>query len=129
MANRAVFDAICEDVAGGMLVSAACEKHGVDRSTVWRWCADDEELRTAYARVRGMQIESMADEIMQISDDAPTSSEGIQKARLRVDTRKFLMAKIAPRIYGDKLDVTSDGMPLGLSGLLAGTFPKKFTDE
>lgn len=33
----------------------------------------------------------------------------MQRSRLRVDTRKFLMAKMKPKKYGDKVDLTSGG--------------------
>lgn len=35
--------------------------------------------------------------------------------RLQIDTRKFLMAKMKPKRYGDKLDLTSDGEKLGVA--------------
>jgi hypothetical protein len=44
-------------------------------------------------------------------------SVAVQRDRLGVDTRKWLVSKIAPKIYGEKLDLTSDGK--GLSALLA----------
>ena len=67
----------------------------------------------------------MADEILDISDDGSNdymavtrkdeseawqlNGENIQRSRLRVETRKWLMAKMKPKVYGEKLDVTSDG--------------------
>ena len=37
------------------------------------------------------------------------NSAAVQRDRLRVDTRKFLMGKLAPRIYGDKQTVEHTG--------------------
>lgn len=67
-------------------------------------------------------MEVWADEIVEIADDSTldvvtkegrngatyqaVDQENIQRARLRVDTRKFLMAKIAPSSFGDKVEVT-----------------------
>jgi hypothetical protein len=32
----------------------------------------------------------------------------VQKQSLRVDTRKWLLSKMAPKKYGDKLELTGD---------------------
>lgn len=36
----------------------------------------------------------------------------VQRDRLRVDTLKWYCAKLAPRTYGDKIDLTSGGEPI-----------------
>lgn len=58
----------------------------------------------------------MADEIMEISD-APvgstqtgaTDSGAVQKQRLQVDTRKWLLSKLLPKKYGEKVDLNHQG--------------------
>ena len=40
-------------------------------------------------------------------------NEAVQRSVLRVNAIKFYVSKIAPRRYGDKLDVTSDGEKVG----------------
>lgn len=124
MSDRAVFDAICEEVRKGALVQNACKANNIGTSTLHRWLDESEELRELYARVRIEQAHAMAEAIVDIADTCGEDANGINKARARMDARKFLVAKIAPKIYGDKLDVTSDGKELTLSALLAGTFKK-----
>jgi hypothetical protein len=54
----------------------------------------------------------LADEILEIADDIAGDPA---RDRLRLDTRKWLMSKIAPKVYGDKLDLTHaapDGGPV-----------------
>lgn len=67
----------------------------------------------------------MAEDILDIADDGTNdymmrerpdgteyelvNSEHIQRSRLRVDTRKWLMAKMKPKKYGEKLDLTTKG--------------------
>lgn len=48
----------------------------------------------------------MAEEILAISDDP---NEDPQSRRVRVDARKWLMSKWAPKKYGDKLEVEQTG--------------------
>ena len=68
-----------------------------------------------YARAREDQAEFYLDEIIAISDESAqdkianedgterTDSEAIQRSKLKVDTRKWVMSKLAPKKYGDKI--------------------------
>jgi hypothetical protein len=94
---------------------------------VFRWLASNQIFREQYAHAREVQAESWADDIIEISDDGVndtykdedgherTNQDVIARSRLRVDTRKWLMARMAPKKYGDKItqEVTgADGSPL-----------------
>ncbi|MBU2052465.1 hypothetical protein KKH13_04650, partial [Patescibacteria group bacterium] len=64
-----------------------------------------------YARARDEQADTLADEITYIADTEPDAN----KARVRVDARKWVAAKLKPKKYGDhqSLAVTDgDGGPL-----------------
>ena len=98
-----------------------------DKSNVLRWLAKDDKFRDQYAHAREAQADYYAEEIIEISDDSSgdeqtdedgktrINSEFVNRSRLRVDTRKWLMARMAPKKYGDKItqEVTgADGSPL-----------------
>ena len=60
-------------------------------------------------------IDAIADDIMTITDEELDPLEGgkidnamVQKQRLRVDTRKWLLSKMAPKKYGDKLELSGN---------------------
>lgn len=90
-----------------------------NRRTILRWLDRHEEFRPQYARAREAQAEHFADEILEISDDGSNdwmrrtgkdreeqwvaNGEHIQRSRLRVDARKWLMSKMAPKKYGEKI--------------------------
>jgi phage terminase small subunit len=86
-------------------------------STFFRWIRTHKEFQKQYARATEERSEAMAEEILDIADDSPNAIKGIDRSdnarvqahRLRVETRKWLMAKMKPKKYGDKLDVTSGG--------------------
>lgn len=82
--------------------------------TVRDWALDDYKgFASQYARATLIRMHVLADEIMEIADNA--KFEEVMVSRLRVDTRKWLMSKIAPKVYGDKLDLTHaapDGGPV-----------------
>jgi hypothetical protein len=125
-------DRICELLADGMSLREVCKLEGMpNRSTVFRAIAVDAEFRDQYARAREAGLEVMADELLDISDDGRNdfverdlgdgvvtqqlNSEHIQRSKLRVDTRKWLLSKLAPKKYGDKITqehTGADGGPI-----------------
>jgi len=85
------------------------------RQTVLDWLHAEPEFAAQYARAREAQADLMGEEILDIADDSRNDSfvdedgqthvnfDHIQRSRLRVDARKWLMGKMAPKKYGDKL--------------------------
>ena len=89
------------------------------KSSVMRWLGEKPECRDQYARARELLTEHWADEILEIADDGATDlvektgrngstymavdQEHIQRSRLRVDARKWLMSKLQPKKYGDRV--------------------------
>lgn len=110
---------IAEQVMAGMRsgLSAfkACQVAGVPQSTFSRWVDDDATLAENYARAREDLIERIANDVMELADsEVPETGDGkkdwqaVQKHKLQVDTRKWLLSKLAPKKYGDKLEVSGD---------------------
>jgi hypothetical protein len=114
---------ILERLASGQTLRSICrDEHMPPSSTVRWWVVDDvENFAARYAHAREMGMDELGDEIVEISDetsnDTVTDADGnyrantewISRSKLRVDSRKFLMSKIAPKRYGDKLDVAVSG--------------------
>jgi hypothetical protein len=123
---------ICERLAEGRSLRDVCSDDDMPaESTVRAWALDNREGFSAqYARAREIGYHSMADELMDISDDGRNdwmerrgeedagwvaNGEHIQRSRLRVDTRKWMLSKALPKLYGDKIDHTlsnPDGSPV-----------------
>jgi hypothetical protein len=102
----------------GESLRQVCEDDAMpSKSAVMRWLHANAEFRDQYARAMEVRAEHWADEIVQISDDGTndtykdedgherTNQDVIARSRLRVDTRKWLMARMAPKKYGDKIDI------------------------
>lgn len=95
-------DRICAWIAEGRSLRSYCrlEHRGLD--TVYRWLREQREFRERYARAHDDRADSLADEIVDIADEAASGSmEEIQAARLRVDARKWVAAKLKPTKWGD----------------------------
>lgn len=89
------------------------------------WLRVHEDFVPQYTRARELQAEHFADELLEISDDGSNdwierarqdgsvetvlNQEHVQRSRLRADTRKWLMARMAPKKYGDKLGLEHAG--------------------
>lgn len=95
-----IFLAICERIAAGEFLAHICESPDMPSQTTFRrWKNTSEELRATYARAREDRIDAWADDLIAIADD-PTTDHNHR--RLRIDARKWVMAKHDPRAYGDK---------------------------
>lgn len=119
---------ICRQLAAGNSLRKVCEAEGMPhRDTVHTWVLTIPSFSDHYARAREMQAEHYLDEIIEIADDSMmdkfvddngnerTDSEVVARSKLRVDTRKWAMSKMAPRKYGDKVTnelVGRDGGPI-----------------
>jgi hypothetical protein len=113
--RAALSAAVLEGMHSGLSAFKACQAAGLNQSTFNLWLNDDAELAAKYAQARENLIERMASDILDISDadvdvlhDGKKDWAAIQKHKLQVDTRKWLLSKLAPRKYGDRIEVAGD---------------------
>ena len=115
--SQEVGDAICELLMQGHTLRAVCRHDGMPPEvTVRGWAADPQHPFSAqYTRSREIGYQSMADELLDISDDGSNdwmeregkeveNGEVLARSRLRVDTRKWLLSKALPKMYGDRIE-------------------------
>lgn len=120
-AMRGDLPAIMLAVAGGSTVTAELRERGYALRTFMRLCESDPKLRQRWEIAERCQVESWADEIIQISDDGSndtyvdgegrtrTDHDVIARSKLRIETRLKLMGKKHPSRYGEKVDLTTKG--------------------
>ncbi len=115
---------ICERVSTSTLgLARLCELHQdlPCKDTINTWRYKYPEFSAQYARAKLFQADLLAEEMLDIADDGSNdwmetfgddgesigwkiNGEHVQRSRLRIDTRKFLAAKLLPKQYGDKPD-------------------------
>lgn len=121
---------------GHSIRSILREKGMPSSSTFFKWLEDDEKFSKRYARACEIRAEVLLEEMIDIADNVvddfvdikdftnegseitvgkKVNYENIQRSKLRVDTRKWIISKLNPKKYGDKLDLTSDGEKLNSS--------------
>ncbi|MER9459690.1 terminase small subunit protein [Mesorhizobium sp. M0387] len=124
--SQEMADKICERLTNKESLSKICRSDDMPaKSTVCRWLAIHPAFRDQYACARAIQADEYFDETIDIADDGTndyrkrTKADGstedvfdtdhVQRSKLRVDTRKWAVAKLDPKKYGEKLDLTVAG--------------------
>lgn len=119
--TQEVADEICSRIAKGESLRSVCadEESGwlPAQSTVYEWLKANKDFSEQYARAREAQADHYVDEIVSIADqpNIRTEADGTvvasdpQRDRLRVDARKWVAAKLAPKKYGDKVALVGGG--------------------
>lgn len=114
---------ICEMIMEGMSVREIGRLEEMPHSnTIFVWLGNHKEFQGQYARAKEVQIEKMGEEIIEIADDGSNDyierkrqddskytefdKEHVQRSRLRIDARKWLMGKLKPKKYGNKVQHT-----------------------
>lgn len=107
---------ILERIMSGESVNVICSEPGMPaRKTFYLWIIEDDALRERYEFALNSRTHAMAEDLLDIADmPVPTTPMGttdtgaVAKQRLQVDTRKWLLSKLAPKKYGDKVQLSGD---------------------
>ena len=115
---------ICDALRNGQSLNSICKADGMpDESSVREWATTpDHPFAPNYTRAREIGYQKIADELLDIADDSRNDYverlkddgttftafdyEHVKRSQLRVDTRKWLLSKCLPKVYGDKLEAT-----------------------
>lgn len=122
--NMALGQEICDTIASSSRgTKRLCTEnpHWPCQDTLFTWLRKYPDFTEQYARAKIFQVELLVDEILEISDDASqdkyvneqgvlvSNNQSINRARLKVDARKWIACKLVPKVYGNKIDIESDG--------------------
>jgi len=117
---------ICAELAQGNSLRTVCRQEKMPGpSTVFRWLSEKADFREQYARAKEESADALFEDLLDIADDGSNdwmekhgkdgesggyqlNGEHIQRSKLRVDARKWMMSKMKPKKYGDRIqqDVT-----------------------
>lgn len=113
--NQAIADLICERVASSTIgLNRLCAMYDdmPAKMTINLWRTKYPEFSYHYAQAKLKQADLLAEECLEIADDCSKdtmqnqegfdvcNTEFIARSRLRIDTRKWLAAKLLPKQYG-----------------------------
>lgn len=116
--TKELADTICEQLAQGLSMRTISKDKSLPAmSTMFLWLREHEEFSEQYAKAKQESTDAMAEDILDIADDGSNdytetedgrmvyNGDSVQRSRLRVDTRKWLMSKMKPKKYGEHLDI------------------------
>ena len=101
-----------------------CKNVGLRMGSFLEWANESPAFAEQYARARAIKLDLMAEEVPEIADTPQlgiktkinergevetTEGDMIEHRRLRIDARKWYLGKLAPKKYGDKLDLNHSG--------------------
>ncbi len=121
---------ICDQLSEGRSLRKICEADDMpSKMTVLNWLNRYPEFLSQYERAKDESADSLADEIIDIADEARSLKipHQVQAARLRIDARKWIAAKLKPKKYGDRVHNEVSGT-MSLEQIVATTGITK-TDE
>lgn len=114
--SDAIAETICLRLAEGESLKRICEDSDMpSRSMVFRWLHQNDVFRDKYAQAKERQAQYWAEEILDIADDGTNdymetsdgrevlNGEHVQRSKLRIDSRKWLLSKLLPKKYGERV--------------------------
>ena len=107
-----VADDICSLLANGESLKTICERPGMpSRNTAYRWLRENQDFRDNYARATEDRADAMFEDILTIADTVKADPVEIAKAKLKIDTRKWVLSRMNPQKFSDQqsLDITTQG--------------------
>jgi len=119
--SQALADRICAELAQGISLRTVCKAEDMPCvASVFNWFRVYPDFLEQYTRAKEESADAMGEEVLDISDDGTNdwmekhdaegkctgwtlNGEHVQRSRLRIETRKWLMAKMKPKKYGDRV--------------------------
>lgn len=112
-----IIESILSSLEDGKGLATVCRELSFPRKTFLDWVDKDAELSNRYERARARAADVIFEEILGIADDGTNDKtvdddgrevvnyDHIQRSKLRVDARKWVLAKMLPKKFGDRLEL------------------------
>ena len=110
-----VFEYICQEIEKGRSLRSVLRESDMPSSrTFSKWISEDEVKVKQYAYATEQRAEMIFEDILTIADDNSNdevlnedgvpivNNDVINRARLKIDARKWILAKMVPKKYSEK---------------------------
>jgi hypothetical protein len=109
-----IFDLICERIENGERVRKILPSIHLSPKTFFKWVRDEEEKGKQYARAleirADLKFDSIEDDYSEEPQRDPETGKidpaWVNLQRLKIDAKKWELAKMLPKKYGDKQETT-----------------------
>lgn len=104
--SEALADDICLRIANGSSLNRVCRaKDMPSKSNVYEWLAKYDGFQDKYREATNQRAEFHFDEMLDIADAVEEETAAVSKAKVQIDTRKWILSRMNPTKYGDKQQV------------------------
>lgn len=103
-------DEIVRRIALGELLDQIAKEPGMpSRRTIYSWRLKHPEFADLFRIAQECRAEQMLDEVVRLADEIMETDSAVKvnAARLKADSLKWAASKLAPKRFGDKLELTS----------------------
>ena len=119
MTKSEMIDHLLVQIESGKSMREVCRMDGMpDHGTFIRWMRDDGALATKYARARTAQADTLFDRMEAVEEAVSAGTMDSHAARVVLDSMRWRASKLAPKVYGDRLDVSVTDTRISISGAL-----------
>ena len=117
---ESMFIRVLEDMASGKTLTQVLNDdfRGFKAGAFLKWVKRDPERHSLYKEAKELRTEHWAAEVIEIAD-AEDAVEDVQRSRLRIDTRKWLMGADNRKTYGETKTIDVGGSISIISALEA----------
>lgn len=114
--NKDMGDMICKEISLGKSLRTIYKEKGVCVANVFRWLDIHQDFKEQYEKAKQEQADAFIEDMLEIADeehkvlaDGKLDSAAVNKARLRIDTRKWIASKLKPKRYGESSVLKHEG--------------------
>jgi Transposase len=115
-----IFNTIFDTIENGGSLRSALKIVKISSQTFFVWILEDEAKSKQYVLATEKRADAIFEEILEIADEGhgtftdelgniKIDSASVQKKRLQIDTRKWMLGKLNPKKYGDKMQTEHSG--------------------
>jgi hypothetical protein len=117
-----IFNHVCSQIEKGRALRNVLKDENMpSTSTFYQWLDNNEDKAKQYARATEVRADIIFDDILSIADENTNdtfvndngvevvNNDVIQRSRLRIDARKWVLSKLNPKKYGDKIQQEHSG--------------------
>ena len=112
-------DRLVAEIQTGRSLRQVCKDEGMpDFRTVQRWIVSDGSFAVKYARARMAQADTLFDRMEEVEEAVSAGTMDSHAARVVLDSMRWRASKLAPKVYGDRLDVSVTDNRISITGAL-----------
>lgn len=122
---REVWPVILEHISAGKSLVSATKAVKMPYAVAKYQLRVNADLNTKYREAIAERGDYLADELVDLSDEMPPSdldpsliNAWVNRQRLRIDARKWTAAKLRPKVWGDKIDVSVTHAQISITAAL-----------